>query len=545
LIGDYEAMPIEGVRLSDYVNVVRRRKWLILTVALLVLFVGLVVSMRQKSAYSASARVIEPPASSAPGSAAALVQRSTEAEASLARSPAIAVDVIRATDADISTEEFLAQSSVEAAEDSDVLVFTVRAGDAAEAVRLVNAYAREFAAYRGDLAAAVFEQALSRIEGSLEDIEQRLALAQSEGGDAQSLRTDLLRQRYQELLDEQQRLLSTQALVSTSVVSIPAERALRVGSHPMRNTLLALVLGLVLGTIVAFLREAADPRVRSIEEIGERLGLPLLARVPSPPRYLGWQEKLIMLESPSAPGAESFRILRTNLDFANLPFGVRTVMLTSALAGEGRTTTLANLGVAIARSGRSVILVDLDLRRPGLGSLFALGDGPGVADVAVRRADLDDALAHIVLADYEGRGAEEQASEEWRELEGVLEVLPAGSAPPEPGDLVGTPALAEILRELSERSDLVIIDSPPLLTVADGVALSAKVDAIVAVVRADARRHATDEFRRVLDLCPAPKLGYVVTAVAVETAYAPGSSASRTLTGESQARSTQRVSDRP
>src|SRR5205085_2685983 len=101
-------------------------------------------------------------------------------------------------------------------------------------------------------------------------------------------------------------------------------------------------------------------RVRSTEEIGERLHLPLLARLPEPPKSVRAENRLVMLNDPSSVQAEAFRMLRTNLEFVNLERGAQTVMVTSAVAGEGKSTTVANLGVALARAGRRVVLVDLD-----------------------------------------------------------------------------------------------------------------------------------------------------------------------------------------
>jgi polysaccharide biosynthesis transport protein len=535
LRGDYETTPTEGVTFSDYLDVVRRRKWLIFLVAVLVFISAILLTTRQQVRYSASARVIEPRTSSTTGSNSQ-VQRSSEAEASLARIPAIAALVIKSTGVDMSTEEFLADSSVTAGETAAILDFTVRAANPALAVKLVNAYTSEFATYRSNIGEAEFDRAQAKLDDSLQATEEELVRARAAEG-ADSTNVTLLEQQYQGLLDQQERLFATQGLSSSSVVSVPAERAVRVGPHRFRYGLLALAFGLVLGTVIAFVREAVDPRPRGAGEIGERLGLPLLARVPPPPRQLASQGKLVMLEDPAAPAAEPFRILRANLDFANMTFGGRTIMLTSASESEGRTTTLANLGIALARSGRHVILADLDLRRPRLGRLFDLGDRPGVTDVAVKRIDLDDALAPIAFADPEGRDTAAEANDGWGQIAGVLEVLPAGSAPPDPGDFVGTQSLAEILNDLRERSDFVLIDSPPLLSVADGVALSGNVDAMIVVVRFDvSRRHTIDELRRVLDVSPAPKLGYVLTGVDVEAPYPRETEAVRTPAGKQQAR---------
>jgi polysaccharide biosynthesis transport protein len=534
---NHEVTPGDGITLRDYLDVIRRRRGLILLVTILVFVVAIIVSARQEVRYSATAQVLEPRTSTTGASTSTLLERSAEAEARLARTPAIVDGVLAAADADLTADEFRARSSVDLDPDSDVLDFTVTAESAELAVELVNTYADEFVSYRADVADDVFEGALSLVEASLLETEEAFSRARALPSTTQS-DTQLLALRYQELLDEQQRLISAQALFASSLVSVPAERAVRAGPQTLRNTLLALALGLVLGTVLAFVREALDPRVRSAEEIRDRLGLPLLASIPKPPRPRGWHGRLVMIESPTGAEAEAFRILRTNLDLARQPF--ETVMLTSASASDGRTTTLANLAIALARSGQDVILVDLDLRRPSLGRLFKLGEGrPGVTDVALKRARLANALIPIAFSDTDEAVAG-KGSEEWQDVEGTLHVLPAGAAPPVPGDFLGTHLLTDVLHTLVERTDFVLVDSPPILTVADAVTLGRAVDAVVVTVRVDARRDEIDELRRILDACSASKLGFVLTGVDVG---APSASDSHEITRQ-PARETRAVEGR-
>jgi len=285
----------------------------------------------------------------------------------------------------------------------------------------------------------------------------------------------------------------------------------------------------VLGIGLAFLWEALDTRVRTAQEIGERLGgLPLLARIPTPSRRLQRDGKLVMAEEPTGAQAEAFRMLRTNLEFATLGRDARTIMVTSAVEQEGKSTTIANLAIALARAGQRVVLVDLDLRRPYVEKFFKL-EGPGVTQVALGHVALDQALSAVTIMDPHrpspkangngnGNGSKRRGL-----VKGVLEVLPAGPIPPDPGEFVGTAALTEILEKLRERADIVLIDAPPTLHVGDAMTLSTKIDGIVVVTRMKVvRRHMLGELARQLAGSPTPVLGFVVTGATEEEGYGYG-----------------------
>jgi Mrp family chromosome partitioning ATPase len=284
-----------------------------------------------------------------------------------------------------------------------------------------------------------------------------------------------------------------------------------------RDGIVGFGIGLILGIVLAFVAEALDTRVRSASEIERALGLPLLARLPRPSRQLRKDNRLVMLDDPYAEHAEAFRVLRTNLDFFNLEHGARAVMLTSAREKEGKSTTAANLAVTLARSGRRVILVDLDLRHPLIHGFFALDRAPGLMDVLVGRANLDDALVEIPLAEPDESG---EPGSGWPHVEGGLRVLPAGSAARNVGELVGSRALTELLTELRDCADIVLIDGPPLLGAGDGIALSAKVDALMVIARLnELRRPIMEEVGRLLNNVHAAKLGFVATGGQFDAGY--------------------------
>jgi Mrp family chromosome partitioning ATPase len=428
----------------------------------------------------------------------------------------VASATLRAAGVRRTAGDFLARSSVTPQLNSDLLVFSVTDPDPELSVKLASAYAREFTTYKQRLDTASLGKALSDVRQRIDELVV--------GGDRHS-------PLYQNLVEKESQLATLEALqtANASVVQ-PATKAIQVQPKPVRNGILGLALGIVLGIGFAFLWEGLDTRVRSVAEISERLGLPLLARIPEPERRASKKNRLVMLGDPRSQGAEAFRMLRTNLSFARLGRDIRTIALTSAVEEEGKSTTAANLAVALARAGQTVALVDLDLRRPFLGRFFALQNRPGLTQVAIGEATLQEALVSVPVGEFSNRAKDRLASRngdpgirgaQLPPLDGgKLRILLAGPVPPNAGEFAGSEALADILHELRERFDTVLIDAPPSLQVGDAMALSANVDALIVVTRLNViRRPMLTELRRLLDGSPAAKLGFVVTGAKEEDSY--------------------------
>jgi Mrp family chromosome partitioning ATPase/capsular polysaccharide biosynthesis protein len=520
----------EARSLGDYLHVVRRRKWLILATGALLLVAALVRSSQQDSLYSASSEVLLSrtplPTEIIGGTDQGSGQqpdRVAKTEAAVAAVPAVAARVLREADvSDMTVEQFLAHSSATAKTDADLLVLNVRAGTAEEAATLASEYARQFSAYRKELDTAALRDARIDLERRIEELRARR--------DADK---DLLA----EYESQAQQLGTAEALATgnTSVIRTPlAADATKIRPRPFRDAVLAGVIGLLLGIVIAFLRDAVDTRIRAAEEIGDQLGVPLLARIPEPPRPLQMSDGLVMLADPNGREAEAFRMLRTNFDFVNVERGARTIMVTSASQRDGKSTTVANLAVALARAGKNVVLVDLDLRRPYLHRFFDLADEPGVTNVVLEQASVDQALsktwaseepAELTAAPAAGGARRSSRAKEparsatnGRAPAGsVLEVMPSGTLPPNPGEFVSTRALATLLDRLRERADFVLIDAPPMIGIGDAMTISAKVDGIVLVTRMNRlRRPLLFELHRLLETSPTPLLGFVVTGARVD-----------------------------
>ena len=298
----------------------------------------------------------------------------------------------------------------------------------------------------------------------------------------------------------------------------PATLGEQVQPKTTRNIILGLLFGLVVGCGLAFLRDALDTRVRTTDEISDLLDLPLLARLPKPPAEILRNDRLVTIREPDGLPAEGFKIMRANVDFARMEAEATTLLVTSAHEGDGKSTTVANLAVVLARSGQRVVLVDLDLRRPSIQRFFDL-DGPGVAQVAMGAATLDEALVQIPLVWPGGSSWDGEEANNLRALGGVLEVLPAGQMPTRLDDVLAKNILAGMLDALRDRADVVLIDGTPLLA-GDAMATSASVDAIIVVVNMkNVRRPVLRELRRVLESIPTRKIGVVVAGQSLDSGY--------------------------
>jgi succinoglycan biosynthesis transport protein ExoP len=253
---------------------------------------------------------------------------------------------------------------------------------------------------------------------------------------------------------------------------------------------IGLVLGLVAGFGAALLRSNLDTSVRTVEQLRQAASAPPLGSIVGDPS--AGVRSLIVHDDPQSPRAEAFRQLRTNLQFVDVDNPPRVVVVTSALPGEGKTTTAANLAVAIGSAGRRVLLVEADLRRPALADAFGLERAAGLTSVLTGRAELDAVL------------------QPWGD--GIVDVLASGPLPPNPSELLASQNARELLAHLRLRYDLVLIDTPPLLPVTDAAAIAPATDGALLVCRyGRTREHQLAAAAAALTSVSVPVLGSVLT----------------------------------
>ncbi|MGN6475396.1 MAG: polysaccharide biosynthesis tyrosine autokinase [Mycobacteriales bacterium] len=258
--------------------------------------------------------------------------------------------------------------------------------------------------------------------------------------------------------------------------------------RPHLDLAVGILLGLLAGIATAALLEGLDRTVKSSAQGDALFEAPLLTAIP---RRRG--KTLVVGRGKDGPQGEPYRTLRTAVRFLSPDKPIRTLLVTSAGPGEGKTTTAANLAIAIALSGERVVVLDGDLRRAKLAQTFGLDRSVGVTSLVLGTATINDAL------------------QDW---ERGVKVLPSGPLPPNPSEIVGSQLFNQILQQLTAIADIVIIDAPPLLPVSDALALSVQVDGVLVVARhGSTSRAAAHEARSRLDSVGANLVGYVFNAV--------------------------------
>ena len=249
--------------------------------------------------------------------------------------------------------------------------------------------------------------------------------------------------------------------VKATIVDPASYNRNQVSPQPVLNLALGALIGLLVGAGVAVLRELLDNTVSSPDDVEETASAPVLASIAYDSEVP--KHPLLTEAGSHAPRVEAFRLLRTNLQFLNLDTRPRSLVITSAVPGEGKTSTATNLAIALAQTGQRVLLVDGDLRRPKVASVLGLERSVGLTTVLVGRSELQDSIQK-----HAGSG---------------IYLLASGPIPPNPTEVLQSHAAQSLFDKLNQMFDMVIIDAPPLLPVSDAAIMARDVDGAILVVR--------------------------------------------------------------
>ena len=458
------------MELKTFITIVRTRWLLIVVVTLSAVLLGATASLATAKSYSSSTQLFVSVSSIGSSDAGDLVQGSSAAQAkvrsyvSVVTSGRVLEPVIADLGLDTTPAGLAAKISASSPVNTSLIDISVSDPDPAQAARLTGAVAASFE--------KVVEEQLERPVG---------------GGNG---------------------LVTVETLDDPAVPTRPTE------PKPVLWIGLALGLGLLSGTALALLRNTLDTRIRSKADIGEVTDAPLLGGI-------GFHAEastapLIVHNEPRSPLAESYRALRTNLQFVSFEGHNRTFVVTSAMPGEGKSTTAANLAVCLAETGASVLLVDADLRRPRVAEMMGLEGTIGLTDLLVGRAELVDAV------------------QPWGNLD--LHVLPSGTVPPNPSELLGSLAMASLVSAVEIDYDFVVIDSPPLLPVTDAAVLSRCVTGVIVATAAQrSSRHQLKQALAAISEIGSRTVGIVLTMAPTKGLGAYGYGAYGTYYGSATA----------
>lgn len=441
------------MELSDYIAILRKRWISIVAITLAGLVAAGAITFASTPIYQASAQVYVSVRGTSNSSelfqGSNFIVRQVKSYSSLVSSPRVLQPVIDELDLDTTPEELGERVTAASPLDTVLINITARDEDADLSSQIANATARSLAAQ------------VSEIE--------RLVLAEGvEGGE------------------------------STSPVQISTVRESTPPTEPASpkttiNLALGLLIGLALGVGTAILRSVLDTRVRTEADVNKVTESSVIGTIiydedaPDHP--------LIVQTNPRSHRAEAFRRLRTNLQFLNIGDRPQSIVVTSALPGEGKSTTTVNLAISLADAGSRVALIDADLRRPSLAKYMGIEGQVGLTTVLIGRADVADVI------------------QPWGN--GYLHVLPSGQIPPNPSELLGSHAMAALLERLTNEYDVVLVDTAPLLPVTDAAILAKLTGGALVVVGADKlHEHQLAEAIGALKTVDARILGVVLNRLA-------------------------------
>jgi polysaccharide biosynthesis transport protein len=467
----------------EYLRVIRERAWVIILAVVVVLGATLALSFHATPQYRASAKLVYQTNNLDYTLFGAQVfsdtnqPRNVQTAAQMVQLPQVAEAVKKQLDSPRSGAQLLEMITVTSSTDTNLIQIDAVSPDAKDAADVANAFAKQFMTIRQNSDRALVASARELVKAQLDGLS---------AADAASDYGLMLKDKYESLqiLESMQNGGFTQ--VQTALVP-PAPFSPR----PIRNGLLAVFAGLVVGLLLAFLLNYLDKRVKDTKVLEEVSGLPVLATVPA----IGgrWRGHPGKDRSKSPVGfathpemLESFRTLRSSLQYFDVEKSIKTVLITSGLPREGKTVTTVNLALSLALAGNRVVIIEADLRRPMIPQYLGIDSEVGLSTVLATGVDVQFALRQVDL----GAFVPEEVRDTAREARGFsldegLRCLASGPLPPNPAELLSSGLMGELLHSLSASAliDYVVIDTPPVLSVADALVLAPKVDAVILTTR--------------------------------------------------------------
>jgi capsular exopolysaccharide synthesis family protein len=477
--------------IKSYISLIWRWAWLIVLGIIVAGAVAYIVSLNTTPVYRASSRLLidEAPGSNAGNDYSQVLyeQRLTQTYVEILTTAPVLEEAIRQLELPFTANQLRSLVTVSAPQDTQIIIISVEDTDPARTAAIANTLgavfisenqARENLRYAEPI--TNWQTRLDEIGDVIQDLETQLntqagAETAADLASRSRLETQLneAQIRYTEAFNNLNQLQIAQAKESSNLVPIEPATTPNVPIRPRTttNTLLAAVVGGMIALGIIFLIEYLDDTIKSPDQVLEDTGLSTVGAI-AVIKADNLPKSLITQLSPRDPISEAYRVVRTNLSFSAVDQGLQSLLVTSSSPGEGKSTTAANLAVVMAQTGKKVIIVDADLRRPVQHKIFAVSNNQGLTTAVL---DSQSPITHHLQ----------------ETTIPYLRLMTSGPIPPNPAELLNSHRMEHVLQELQSEADIVILDTPPVLTVADASILGALVSGCLLVVDTGRTRRET------------------------------------------------------
>lgn len=514
---DSSGLEFKASDLRKHLSIVWRRKWFILLFAVLVVGATvLATSLLLTPMYQSAAEIMQRRS----GLDKILLgqdlfqqnfqpERDMQTAAELVTSPEVSTAVGNDLGGRLNGKSPASMVSVGVVKKADILAITATDADPEIAAAVANSFAVQYIAWRQRVDLSSLQKARAPIEAQL--------LATPEDQQA-SANYRVLRDKLENL-----KLLESMQNGNFELVMTATSSSSPVSPNPVKNGLMALVLSLFAGVSGAIIANHFDTRIRHTDEIERMIDKPILSSIPKPGSSNAGH--LVTVDQPAGASSEAFRLLRTNLSYIEPDKEIKSILVTSPEAGEGKTSTVANLAITMSRNGQKVIVLDSDLRRPMLSEYMGLSNAFGLTNAVSGNTTLRESLQMIDAKDLAISVANDRVPDQdeyTSSLNGVKPIYCAttGPLPPNPGEIAASEKMTQLIAEASEYSDIVLVDSPPLGVVGDAASLATKVDGVILVMSMGrTRKQSLKTIRHFMENVPCNVLGIVLTNTGGKDSY--------------------------
>lgn len=479
------------MELKRYLGVLKRWIWLVLLGAIVAGGAAYFISSNMTPIYAAKSRYLidEAPGSNNPNEYSKLLTEEklaqTYVEISTAR-PVLEETIVR-LNLPYSVGDLRKKVTVSAPLDTQILVISTEDTDPVRAANIANTVGEVFIAQnqaRESLRYAEpignWQARMQSVSAEIDELENAIRNFEGTGTGEQDttltrLRTQLneAQVRYTEAFNNLNQLQQAQAKESSNIVSIEAAQPSNVPIRPnvISNTILATIIGALVAIGLIFLIEYLDDTVKTPEQVLADTKLSTLGAI-AQIKASDPSESIIAFTHPRDPLSEAYRVLRTNLGFSAIDGALRSIVVTSGSPGEGKSTTAANLAIVMAQAGKRVVVIDSDLRRPVQHKILSVGNNRGLTTALLDNET--PVTFHLQNTKIKG-----------------LRVLTSGPIPPNPAEILSSQRMNHLIDELYDEADILVFDTPPVLTVTDAAVLSPRVDGTIFVVHVGKTRRDT------------------------------------------------------